>query len=390
MTFIRTTAINKILSLTKRKKIIQGGTSAGKTFGVIPILIDNALRTPNKEISIVAESIPHLRRGAMKDFLKIMKMTHRFREEEWNKSLLRYDFQNGSFIEFFSANEEMRLRGARRNILYVNECNSITFEQYHSLAIRTNEDIFLDFNPSNEFWVHTEVQQDEDSDFLILTYKDNEGLSETIIREIESARDKAMTSAYWENWWNVYGLGKIGKLQGVVFDNWRQISTIPKDAVLQGYGLDFGFTSDPTAMVGLWKWNNKIIIKEILYQKGMTNKEIALFIKKSCEKGSLIVGDSAEPKSIDEIFNYGVNIFGATKGRDSILHSIQLIQNFELLISEDSINLIKELRGYVWSQDKNGHQENKPSQYCQDHLIDALRYISQRVLDNYSVDWTIY
>ena len=135
MTFVRTTAINKILALKSRKKIIQGGTSAGKTFGIIPILIDKALRESGKEISIVSESIPHLRRGAMKDFLKIMKLTLRFREEEWNKSLLRYDFQNGSSIEFFSALEETRLRGARRNILYVNECNNIPFESYYQLVV---------------------------------------------------------------------------------------------------------------------------------------------------------------------------------------------------------------------------------------------------------------
>jgi phage terminase large subunit len=143
-------------------------------------------------------------------------------------------------------------------------------------------------------------------------------------------------------------------------------------------------------MVGLWKWNDKLIVKEIIYQKGMTNKEIALKIKRDCQKGGVIVGDSAEPKSLDELMNYGLNIYPAKKGKDSILHSIQLIQQFEILVTDDSINLIKELRGYVWSQDKNGHQENRPSQYCQDHLIDAMRYISQRTLDNFTVDYTIY
>ena len=172
----RTTAINKILKLKKRVKIIQGGTSAGKTFGILPILIDKATRTPRLEISIVAESIPHLRRGALKDFLNIMKWTNRFFDSRYNKSLLRYEFANGSYIEFFSADDSSKLRGARRDILYINECNNVAFNSYNELSIRTKSDIYLDFNPANEFWVHTELKDEVDSDFLILTYKDNEAL----------------------------------------------------------------------------------------------------------------------------------------------------------------------------------------------------------------------
>jgi phage terminase large subunit len=392
MTFVRTTAINRISRMTARKKIIQGGTSASKTFAILSLLIDTALKNPNKEISVVAESIPHLRRGAIKDFKSIMTKTQRFREDEFNKSLLRYDFSNGSYIEFFSANEEAKLRGARRNILFINEASSITFETYYQLAIRTDEDIYLDFNPSNEFWVHTEVEQDQDSELIILTYKDNEALSETIINEIESARIKGLTSSYWANWFKVYGEGKIGQIIGVVFDNWKQVSSIPKDAFCLGYGLDFGYTSDETAIVELWSWNDKLIVNEKLYRKGMTNKEIAQFLKGNAIKGLTIVGDSSEPKSIDEIFNHGLNVVGAKKGKDSILHSIQLLQNYEMLITETSTNLIKELRGYLWSSDRNGKQENKPSQYCSDHLIDSLRYIATEKLtetriteDTYSI-----
>ena len=148
----RTTAINKILALKKRIKIIQGGTSAGKTFGILPVLIDKAAKKSGLEISVVAESIPHLRRGALRDFLKIMKWTNRFQEERFNKSHLKYEFANGSFIEFFSADDSSKLRGARRDILYINECNNVTFEAYNELSIRTKKSIYLDFNPANEFF----------------------------------------------------------------------------------------------------------------------------------------------------------------------------------------------------------------------------------------------
>lgn len=216
MEFIRTTAINKILALKKRKKIIQGGTSAGKTFGILPILIDRCCKEPGLEVSVVSESVPHLKRGALKDFLKIMKATGRYKEKNYNKTDRIYRFENGSFIEFFSPES---ILGARRMVLYINECNKgITFSDYHQLSIRTSQDIYLDYNPSNEFWVQTELMNDEDVEFIILTYKDNEALSQTIIDDIEKAKEKAKTSKYWENWWNVYGLGQMGTIEGVVFN----------------------------------------------------------------------------------------------------------------------------------------------------------------------------
>lgn len=373
--FKRTTSINKILSLKKRIKIIQGGTSAGKTFGILPILIDKAIRTEQLEISIVAESIPHLRRGALKDFLKIMKWTNRYIDSQFNKSLLRYEFRNGSVIEFFSADDASKLRGARRDILYINECNNVTFESYNELAIRTKKEVFLDFNPANEFWVHKELKDEPDSDFIILTYKDNEALDESIVSQIEKNREKALTSSYWANWWRVYGLGEIGSLEGVIFDNWKSIDKIPTEAKLIGIGLDFGYTNDPTSIIEVYNYNGQRIVNEIVYRTGMVNSDIANLLPNNVP----IYADSSEPKSIEEIRRFGKMIKGVTKGVDSIRFGIDIMQRQEYLVTADSQNLIKELRSYCWDVAKDGTRKNVPIDHF-NHAIDALRYHEMETL----------
>lgn len=373
--FKKTTAIKKILNLKKRIKIIQGGTSAGKTFGILPVLIDKAARHEGIEISVVAETIPHLRRGALKDFLKIMKWTGRFFEDRFNKSLLRYEFANGSVIEFFSADDSSKLRGARRDILYINECNNVTFDSYNELAIRTRKEVYLDFNPSNEFWVHKELKDEPDSDFLILTYKDNEALDQSIIDQIEKNKEKAKTSSYWANWWKVYGEGQLGMLEGVVFSNWKLIDTIPKEAKLLGIGLDFGYTNDPTAIIEIYNYNGQRIVNEIAYQTGLLNSDIARILPKHV----IVYADSSEPKSIDEIKRHGITIKGVTKGKDSINYGIDVMQRNEYLVTANSQNLIKELRSYVWDTDKQGNRLNRPIDF-NNHAIDAFRYHEMETL----------
>ena len=303
--FIKTTAIKKILALKKRKKVIQGGTSAGKTFGIIPILIDYAINNPLSEISIVAQSYPHLRRGAMKDFIKVMIMTNRFFPDRWNKSESKYTFSNKSYIEFFSVEQEHKVRGARRNILYVNEANNINFETYNQLAIRTSGDIYLDYNPTAEFWAHTEVVSEPDSDFIILTYKDNEALSSSIVEEIEKAEVKGKTSDYWKNWWDVYGLGKIGSLQGGIFSNWQPIK-MPEDARLLYYGCDFGFATSKFAVLGIYNWNGRKVLKQFVYKTELTNQQGAKELKMNGYNGGVVYCDSAEPKSIMDAMLYAI------------------------------------------------------------------------------------
>ena len=378
--FKRTTAINKIRACKKRIKGIQGGTSAGKTFGILPVLIDRACKTPNLEISVVAESIPHLKRGALKDFKKIMLLTNRWYDSYFNRTDSKFQFPNGSYIEFFSADNDAKLRGARRDILYMNECNNMTFHAYTELASRTKKEVFLDWNPTNKFWFHEELEGDSDTDFIILTYQDNEACPQSAVDFILKAKEKAVKSNFWKNWYNVYGLGLVGNLEGVVFENWQQIDNLPKEAKYLGSGLDWGYTNDPTTLIDCYRYDGKIILNEVIYRTGLLNNDIAKLIKADGLR-RFIYADAAEPKSIDEIKRNGIIIKGAAKGKDSINYGISLLQEHDLVVTKSSTNLIKELRNYTWDTDREGNKLNKPiSNY--DHAIDAVRYFAVEVLKN--------
>jgi phage terminase large subunit len=369
--FQTTSAIKKLHALKKRKKVVQGGTSAGKTFGILPILIDRCIRTPYLETSVVSESIPHLRRGAMKDFLKIMIETGRYRDGQWNRSSLKYTFTNGSYIEFFSVEQPDKLRGARRNVLYCNEANNIPFEAYNQLSIRTSGDIWIDFNPTANFWAHKEVANQPDADFITLTYLDNEALPQTIVDDIEQAKEKAKTSEYWANWWRVYGLGQIGSLEGVCIKEWQEIK-LPIEARLLCYGMDFGYSNDPTTLIALYKYNDAYIFDEVIYQKKLLNSDISNLFK-AHDINAVVYADSAEPKSIAELRTLGHKVLPCTKGKDSIVYGINLINQNKIHITSRSKNLIKELQSYTWMKDREGNTINKPIDAF-NHCIDAARY----------------
>ena len=372
----RTTAQAKISKLNKRVRVVRGGTSASKTFTIVPFLIDYAVKNPLAEISIVAETIPHLKRGALRDFLKIMDMIGMYEPENFNKSSLVYTFSNGAYIEFFSADAESKLRGARRDVLFVNECNNITWEAYYQLAIRTRRFIYLDYNPVSEFWVDTELINDSDTDFVVLTYKDNEALDLSIIKEIEKAKDKAKTSDYWKNWCRVYVDGEIGSLQGTVFENWQQCDAIPNDAEFIAYGMDFGFTNDPSTLIAVYRYNGELYLNELIYQTKLTNSDLIARLKElNVTSQQMIVADSAEPKSIEDLRRASFRIEGAKKGADSIRNSIDTLQAFKLNVTKSSINLIKELRNYKWVTDKDGKSTSQPID-TYNHAIDAIRYVA--------------
>lgn len=374
MSYRQTTALKKIRSLKNRIKVIQGGSSAGKTIAILILLIDRCIKEPGLEVSVVSESIPHLRRGALRDFLKIMKETGRYIGQNYNKTLLRYEFSNGSYMEFFSADVEEKLRGGRRQVLYINECNSIQYESYLQLAIRTSNEIYLDYNPSTKFWVNSEVIGQKDTDFIILTYKDNEGLPDEVVGMLESNRERALTSSYWENWCKVYLDGETGNIEGTIFTDFEVIDKIPEEARLLGYGLDFGFSQDPAALIALYKYNDDIIADELIYETGLLNSELANRMKQYEVKGE-IYADSAEPKSISELKRFGFQVKPVEKGRDSINYGIQIIQQKHILVTRRSKNLLDEFSKYSWKKNRDGGYDTTPID-SNNHACDALRYIS--------------
>ena len=373
MPYIETTATQKIKRLDRRIRAVAGGTSASKTISILLYLIAKAQydKTPTLT-SVVSESFPHLRRGAMRDFLNIMQEHGYFKDDLWSKTDFTYTFETGSKLEFFSADQPSKVRGPRRDRLFVNEANNVPREAWEQLLIRTKEFAFADWNPTNDFYIYEDYVLDElkqttkteDADFIILTYKDNEALDPAIVKEIESRQGN-------KNWWDVYGRGLRGEVEGKIYKDWRIIDDIPHEARLERYGLDFGYSIDPAAIVSVHYYNGGYILNEELYQKELSNRRLAdAFLNLP---SALVIADSAEPKSIDELKEYGVNVMPANKGQGSINQGIQYVQDQQISVTKRSLNLIKEYRNYLWKTDKDGVIQNVPEGGL-DHALDAVRY----------------
>ena len=375
--------------MTARKKVVQGGTSAGKTYGIIPVLMDYASKNENKLVTVVAETVPAIKDGALRIFKDLMFETGRWNPNAFNATDREYTFHNRTIIQFKAFDSVGKAKASgKRDVLFLNEANHISFSIADALMIRSKQ-TWIDFNPDNEFWAHTEVVPEHNSEFLLLTYLDNEGCPEETIEDLHIKINKAfynanddwndsrnIKSSYWANWCRVYVRGEIGSLEGVVFNNWKHIDNIPKDARLLGYGLDFGYTNDPTAIVEVYKYNEKRIINEICYQKGLSNRDISKYIKTNLP----VYCDSAEPKSIKELADYGVNAYGVKKGADSINFGIQIMQEEDYLITSSSLNLTNELRKYAFDEDKKtGSRLNKPIDNF-NHAIDGWRYHEMETL----------
>jgi phage terminase large subunit len=301
----------------------------------------------------------------MRDFKRILQAHRYWKDSRWNATDSIYTFETGSQLEFFSSDNGDKLRGARRDRLFINEANNVTFDAFQQLEVRTNEFAFLDWNPTTEFWYYTEVKgKRDDVDEVTVTYKDNEALDPRVRKSIEQRRNN-------KQWFQVYGLGQLGEIESRIYTGWQIIDEIPEGARLEGYGLDFGYTNDPTAIVAIYYFDNGYILDEITFQKGLSNKEIADILKK--QTPALVVADSAEPKSIDEIKSYGIKIIPSTKGPGSVLQGIQYVQSQSISVTKRSTNSIKEYRNYIWLTDKAGKIINEPD-HLYSHSMDAIRY----------------
>ena len=364
--FQDTQATKKVFQLKKRIRAVCGGTSASKTISILVWCIDYAQTNKNKKIDIFAESYPHLEDGAIKDFKNLMISQNYWDDGSWNESKHIYTFPTKSTIKFISVDKLGKAKGPRRNVGFVNEANhAMTWEVFDQLLVRTNEVMWLDWNPSDEFWYYDKIDRQRDHDFLRLTYLDCLNvLDKTIIEDIESHKDD-------KNWWTVYGKGELGEIETRIYKGWQIIDSIPHEARLERYGLDFGYTNDPTAIVAIYYYNGGYIFDEIIFQKGLSNKQIADILIN--QQNGLVVADSAEPKSIDEIKSYGVNIIPTTKGPGSVLQRIQNVQAQRCSMTKRSINVIKEYRNYLWQTDKDGRVINEP-EHTWSHSMDALSY----------------
>lgn len=370
--FQDTTATQKIFNLTKRIRAVAGGTAASKTISILIWLIDYSQIKyfTDKISSIVSISYPHLERGAMLDFQNIMKDRGYWDENRWNTTKHQYTFETGNVLEFITMDTYGKAHGPRRDNLFVNECNNLDYKIVDQLIVRTRETIWLDWNPSEEFWFYTELlpKRKEDIDFITLTYLDNEALDATTVADIESHKGNL-------SWWKVYGLGQLGTIQSRIYKDWQIIDSVPFEARLDRRGLDFGYSNDPTAVVALYYFNGSYILDEEVYRKGLLNKQIAdLILNQPRSPEAIVICDSAEPKSIDELKLFGVNALPAQKGKDSIKNGIAFVQGQRISITSRSVNLLQEYRQYLWQTDPKTDRIINIPEPGNDHTMDAVRY----------------
>lgn len=364
--YIITTATRKVARMSKRIRAIQGGTSASKSVSILLLMIhlSQSDKTP-KLTSIVSESLPHLKKGVIRDFLLIMNSHKYYNDARWNRTDFIYTFENGSQIEFFSVDQPDKVRGPRRDRLWVNEANNVPYESFDQLEIRTKEFVFLDWNPTNEFWFYTEVlNKRTDVEHLTVTYKDNEALDKNIVAAIEQHKNNP-------RWWRVYGEGQLGEVDGKIYKDWAVIKDIPHEARLVRYAVDFGWT-DPTAIIAIYENNGAYILDEIAFQKNMPISDIIAVLHN--KDRALIVADSAQPGSIADISKAGLTVIPSEKGRDSVVNGINIVQNLRISMTESSINLIKEYRNYLWEKDPKTEKILPIPEHDYSHSMDAVRY----------------
>ena len=356
------------------KKIIinQGGTRSGKTFNILLyIIFYYCLNNSDKTITICRKTYPALRATVLRDFINILREHNLYNEDNHNKSSSEYNLF-GNLIEFISLDQPVKVRGRKRHLLFINEANELFWEDWQQLLFRTSDKIILDYNPSEEYhWIYDKIIPREDANFLKTTYKDNPFLEQSLIDEIE--RLKYTDEQYWQ----IYGLGEKGISKATIFD-YVECNQVPFEAEVVSFGMDFGFTNDPTALVKVSKLDNNLYIEELLYRTMMTTGDIHNFLKGKVNREP-IYADSSEPRIIEELRRMGWSIRASLKGRDSVNAGIDLLKRFKIHIHKDSTNAIQEFRNYKWSEDKTGKLTNKPEDK-NNHIADAVRYATYSIL----------
>ena len=370
---LKTNIVFEHLVNSKKKIIVnQGGTRSGKTFNIILyIIFYYCLNNSSKTITICRKTYPALRATVLRDFINILREHNLYNEDNHNKSSSEYNLF-GNLIEFISLDQPVKVRGRKRDLLFINEANELYWEDWQQLLFRTSEKIILDYNPSEEYhWIYDKIIPRKDADFLKTTYKDNPFLEDSLVQEIE--RLKLTDQQYWQ----IYGLGEKGISQATIF-NFIECNYIPDQAKFIALGMDFGFTNDPTALVKIYKKDLNLYIEEMLYRTMMTTNDIHKFLKDNIKR-EIIYADSSEPRIITELRRMGWNIRPSIKGKDSINAGIDLLKRYKIHIIDTSINTIREFKNYKWKEDKAGKLTNIPID-LNNHTIDAIRYCTYSIL----------
>ena len=361
--------------LDNDKKIIveQGGTRSGKTYNILLwIIFEYCTKNNNKVITVCRKSFPSLRATVLRDFIGILQTHNVYSEKFHNKSNSEY-YLFGNLVEFISLDQPQKIRGRKRDLLFINEGNELFFEDWQQLVFRTQERIVLDFNPSDEYhWIYDKVLTRDDCAFFKTTYLDNPFVEDSIREEIERLRDTD------DQYWQIYGLGERAASKSTIF-KYSEVNIIPEDATLIAYGMDFGYTNDPSTLVSVYTQGHNLYVKEHLYRTQMTTSDISKFLKEEKLLPNPIYADSAEPRLINELRRMGHNIFPSIKGKDSVNAGIDLLKRYKLHITSDSNNAIQEFRNYKWKEDRSGKLINVPEDK-HNHIIDPCRYATYSIL----------
>jgi len=358
----------------KRYVVNQGGTRSSKTYSILQVLILKALESSIPlTISVVRKTLPALKKSVLKDFIAILESMQLYNPDDYNKTEGTYVL-NSSVFEFFSVDNEQKIRGSKRNYLFLNEANELSYEDFFQLQIRTTEQIFADYNPSDNIsWIYDLIEQrSDDVSFFKTTYKDNTFLDESIVREIEKLRNTD------EDYYRIYGMGERGGSRELVY-NFHVCQRVPDYAQLLGIGVDFGFTNDVTAIVQVYRYEQNVYINELIYQTHLTISDIVSMLKQLDIDRHEMIADWSEPRSVEELRRAGFNIKATTN--KSINQGIDVLKRFKIFVTEESTNVINEFQRYKWLKDKDGLMLNKPIDAF-NHAMDAMRYVALMKLTN--------